>query len=434
MKTENDYLPKVLILSHEVINLTTSVGKTLSQYFSNWPTNKICQVYLHSELPTTHICEEYYRITDFDIIRSFIPFKSSGRAIIDDEIDENRISARTDTGLKHSIYRKGQQKKSWMFPVRDFLWSFGTWKSKSFNNWLKQCKADVVFFPTSDYLFPYHILEYITNQLGIPVVVCVFDDYYFSTIMKDSYITKGYIKKLRKILSRTILRSKYVLYNQPKMQQLYAQMFPNRSDNIFVTTNLLEDEEKSNNPIKLSYFGSLGLGRDDSIVKIGRAIREVAPEQDIYIDVYSSETDPTIIQKLNQLNRINFHGEITATDVKRVISETNILVLPESFDPIYRGRIEYALSTKVAEYLGSNRCILAFGPDYSGTIGYLKDNNVGAVATSIDQLSNILRIILFDKETRKRISADQRKIAQFNHSNNRNDNVLKNALCRSVEP
>ena len=72
--------PKVLIVSHEVINKNTSVGKTLFQYFEKWPQGKLSQLYFHSEIPTTTICKQYYRITDFDIIKSLFPFKQIGRA------------------------------------------------------------------------------------------------------------------------------------------------------------------------------------------------------------------------------------------------------------------------------------------------------------------------------------------------------------------
>lgn len=392
--------PKVLIVSHEVINKNTSVGKTLFQYFEKWPQGKLSQLYFHSEIPTTTICKQYYRITDFDIIKSLFPFKLEGREIKPCEIDEERKNARTDEGISKKIYRLGQKKNSLMFPLRDLLWGLNKWKTKELKDWVGKNKPDVIFFLTSDYQFPYAVLTYILKHFGIPVVVCVFDDYYYGTIMKKNIVSNIYVNNLRKKIRKTLNSSKFILYNQPKMEALYHKNFLVPSDILYVSASQSYSVEKDNQSIIISYFGSLGLGRADTILSIGAVIEEVLPDINIRIDVYSSESDNYIINKLRKNKRIHFYGSISSEEVNKKIDDSNVLLLPESFDTRYKGRIEFALSTKVPEYLGSNRCILAYGPLYAGTMEYLYKNNVGVVCISKEELKVALKNVIIDELAR----------------------------------
>ena len=65
-----------LIISHNVFCKTTSMGKTLSSYFETWDQNDLAQLYVHSEIPTSNICKNYYRITDKEMIKSIFSRKS----------------------------------------------------------------------------------------------------------------------------------------------------------------------------------------------------------------------------------------------------------------------------------------------------------------------------------------------------------------------
>ena len=426
---KNNLYPSVLIVAHEVINKTTSVGKTLYQYFSNWPVDKISELYFHSEIPTTHTCERYYRITDFDMLKSVIPFRNTGTIFEKEDIDENLVSARVDVGTEKLIYQAGSKKKPWMFTCRNLLWRLNTWKNRKLDSWIEEVKPEVIFFPTSDYTFPYEIVEYISKKFNIPVVTCVFDDYYYSAINKNTFLNKLNIHFLHKKIKCCMDNSSFILYNQPKMQRLYQKDFgkvPN--DVFFMSTAISNAKEKDNNPIIISYFGSLGLGRHEAIFDIGNILKEITPDANIFIDVYSAESDANVLSLLVPENRIRFRGSISAKEVEEVVLNSNVLLLPESFNDRYLGRIEYALSTKVPDYLGSNRCILAYGPEAAGSIGYLKESGLDSVAVNIDDLKAILIKLIEDSGFRREMAQKQIELAKKNHSSKVNHEVLLKAL------
>ncbi len=428
MCSENNTYPHVLIVAHEVINTTTNVGKTLYQYFNGWPTDKLSELYFHSEVPTTHLCEQYFRITDFDVIKSLNPFYKPGTEYKSEHIQDELQFARVDKGFQSFVYQKGTKKKDWMFLGRNCLWGLGTWKTKKLDDWIKRINPDVIFFPTSDYVFAYKIVEYLSKKYSLPVVICVYDDYYFGQINKDTLLNRYNQRELKKHLKFVFDHMDFALYNQPKMRALYQQEFGLPSDVFYVYADCSDHEERSDGKTVISYFGGLGLGRLDSIIEIGNALDEVDIDGDTQINIYSAEKDKEVIQRINNSARLSFRGSVPAQEVVRLVKESNILLLPESFDPQHLGRIEYALSTKIPEYLASNRCILAYGPEAAGTIGYLKESGVGGVSTDYDDMKEKLREFLVSKDKRKECVAGQMLLAKKNHSYSRNHAVLKNAF------
>ena len=69
-------MKKVLIMSHNVLSPTSSMGKTLISYFHDCETSDLAQFYIHSEVPTDTLCQNYYRVTDKDMIKSIFTRKS----------------------------------------------------------------------------------------------------------------------------------------------------------------------------------------------------------------------------------------------------------------------------------------------------------------------------------------------------------------------
>ena len=433
MRNENNAYPSVLIVAHEVINTTTSVGKTLYQYFNGWPTDKLSEIYFHSEVPTTHLCEQYFRITDFDVIKSLTPFYKPGTEYKREHIQDELPFARVDKGFQSFVYQQGMKKKDWMFLGRNCLWGLGTWKTKKLDEWIKRINPDVIFFPTSDYVFAYGIVEYLSKKYSLPVVVCVYDDYYFGQINKDTLLNRYNQRELKKHIKFVFDHAAFALYNQPKMRALYQQEFELSSDVFYVYADCSDQEERDDGKTVISYFGSLGLGRLESIIDIGRAIEDVDADGDTQIFIYSAEKNNDILKRMNSAARLSFQGSVPSQEVLRLVNNSSILLLPESFNPQYLGRIEYALSTKISEYLASNRCILAYGPKEAGTIGYLKDNGVGCVATNYDEMKAKLRELLVSTNKRKEYAAGQMLLAKQNHSYSRNHTALKNAFLSACK-
>ena len=95
---------RVLLISHTALSKTNNMGKTLLSYLSDYKAGEVAQLYIHSEVPTDGtICTNYYRFTDIDAVKSIVNPLHRGHIFGKDDIERDRIIARTDEGIVNSV-------------------------------------------------------------------------------------------------------------------------------------------------------------------------------------------------------------------------------------------------------------------------------------------------------------------------------------------
>ena len=97
---------KVLIVSHNVLGLDGNMGKTLHAYFQDWKTEDLCQLYFHSEVPTTHLCEEYFRITDFDLVNALRLHRPGTPLAAADRGPRQRLASAWASSVRDSVRKR----------------------------------------------------------------------------------------------------------------------------------------------------------------------------------------------------------------------------------------------------------------------------------------------------------------------------------------
>ena len=65
-------IPKVLIISHNVLSKFSNNGKTIFSIFENWPEKNLAQIYFRNEIPDFNSKVSYFRIFEYDIIQSIL--------------------------------------------------------------------------------------------------------------------------------------------------------------------------------------------------------------------------------------------------------------------------------------------------------------------------------------------------------------------------
>lgn len=423
---------KVLIISHNIISRTNNMGKTLLSYFDGWGADKLCQLFLQSEAPTTDCCGAYYRVNDVDIVKSLIFHKKPGVALREQDYSADG-ELRIDSEVAAEMYKVGKKRKPWMYVARNAIWAMNTWKTDNLDKWLEECNPDVIFFASGDYAFSYKIVEYVSKKLNIPIVTAVFDDYYFYRAKSYSPLARLNTYVFRKTFSRIMKQSASALYVHPAMKEKYDEEFRVKSEVVYTSAEVVCVPEKENEVINISYFGGLDLKRYESLIEIGMTLRRISPDGQIYLDVYSGEKQTDILEKMTIENGIRFMGSVGAQEVKERQKQSNILVLAESMSPEILERIRYSLSTKAAEYLASGRCILAYGPREAGVISYLIENDAACVVTNQRELEEKLSKLITSPALRKQYAKNQLELAAKNHRADQNREIIRKLICTAVE-
>jgi len=404
---------RVLIISHNVFSATENMGKTLTSYFSEFPTEELAQFYIHSEIPTTNYCQNYYRITDKEAIKSIF-LGSSGRIFTKEDIKLHRISARTDNGVTGSLYQKARKRTPAIYLARNLWWKLAHWNTKQLHMWLNEFKPECVFLASGDYAFIYEIALKIAKFRRIPLYISCMDDYYFYNKNQDSVLGRWQHKLFMKSVKRAVDYSSKLFCICDKMAEDYAAYFHKPCITVPTPATIevpLAVEKKQ----KISYLGNLGYRRNEQLIAIGQNLKKLGLEPD-HIDVYSSESRKEVLEKMTEENGIVFHGAVGAKEVLRIMGESLAVIHTESFDEKIRQAVCYSVSTKIADSLASGTCIFAYGPQEIASMSYLEKNKAAVCCTDENNLENTLRMLIADKELRNSCVKNALNLAQRNHT------------------
>lgn len=409
---------RVLIIGHNVLDQRTAFGKTLISFFKDWGKNNLSELFFHSEVPTINVCGNYFRITDTDVFNNVIKkCRLTGRSFGIDDIDETRTTPRTDTGIKSKIYSFGRKRSSLIYIARNYIWKHANWFSDELQKWITDFKPDVIFFAAGDYSFAYDITYKISNEFNIPVVMYCCDDYYINRINPHSLLSKTVYNGLIKSVKRCLEKTTAIITICDKMTDAYKSFFGKPVYTIYTgySSTYLHSDQKTKSFV---YLGNLGYSRYKSLIQIGKALKKISDETDekYIIDVYSAENRHKVLKHLTIKNGIAFHGVIGADEVRRVISESIFVLHVESFTKKIIRKVEYSVSTKIADILVSGTCCFAYGSSNIASIKYLMDNDAAIIVNSKKELSNIIVKALRDKKLCSEKIKKARALAEKNHN------------------
>lgn len=414
---------KVLLISHNVLCQTSNMGKTLSSYFYNWEANDIAQLYIHSEVPTSDICHNYYRITDKEMIKSVF-VRKSGTILNEKNIRRELVDSRIDTGSTAKLYQKARKRTPLIYFIRNLWWKLGKWKTKKLLNWVDDFNPDIVFLASGDYYFIYDIALELAKYKNIPLVISCMDDYYLYNKNEKKIGGKKVHKTFMKHVRKAMEYASCIYPICEKMGKDYYKLFNKPYHTLFTPSSFDKPlEHKKTNSI--SYVGNLGYKRYEQIIKLGKVLKSIKidgkPE---CIDVYSAENRPEILAHLTEENGINFHGKIGSEEVKKVLGESLATIHTESFDEVTRKSVAYSVSTKIADSLASGTPILAYGPKEIASIEHLLENGSAYCITDDENLENKLIEFITDEKIRQRIVENAIKLANKDHNKSKNCKMI----------
>jgi len=411
--TENNKI-KVLVISHIAFSQNTNMSKTLSSYFKGFQTENIGQLYFYPEIPTVDngVCKKFYRITDAQAIKSIFMRFNAGDPISCSE-DSSKISQPSVSGLREY----GRKRSPLIYLGRDMIWALSSWHTKKLKLWLDEFNPDIVFFASGDYAFSYRIAYKIAKKRKIPLVVSCMDDFYLFNMNSDTFLGRLRQKYFMHSVKQTMEYASGIVTLNTKMNDAYHDIF-NKKTFVYHNSAVNFDDLKVIEKRNISYLGNISLGRYKQLIDIGKALKEIDPN--LYINIYSSETDKNVLKEMTLKNGIKFCGSVSADEVGKIVKNSLLVIHTESFEDIFKERVRYSTSTKIPDCLLSGTCMLAYGPSDVASIEYLKENKAAFIIDDKENLKEKLIELLGNSELRENTIRNATKLAAKNHNSDIN--------------
>lgn len=424
---------KVLVVSHTVFSESGNMGRTMADFFSAFPCDLLAQIYFHSEVPTLDICHRYFRVTDRNVLKSVFTRRAGYRIFNENDIDKGRKTSRTDKGIVAKIYQFSRRRTPIIYILRNLMWRTGVWDSKAMNSWLDKVNPDVIFFAAGDYSFSYRVVERISKKRGIPVVMWFCDDHFLNLRDNPSFLECFVKKDLIKWAKKVAQLSCGMIAISDKMKDDYSKLFNQDIEVLRISAKVNSSLVPSERRTGVVYAGNLGVQRLDSLIELGKTLKNAGIPGYDHIDVYSGERDPNRLALLKEENGIIFHGAVPQGELARVLQSARYLLHVESKDPEAIRRTRYSLSTKIGESLVCHGVIFAYGPKEISSMTYLSDHHAAVMLESASDLIDKINYYNEHHDEYQNIVSNALKLAESQHNKTLNDKLLYSMLTQAQE-
>ena len=252
------------------------------------------------------------------------------------------------------------------------------------------------------------------RKTSLPAVAWFMDDYYRS---------RSANRAAGKLWARAARR--FVI--SEAMQERFTQLYGDECEvlNNSVSVPPFNPAKPHGLPLRIAYAGAAHSYYRDTLSMV---LGELAGlDGQVELDLYTHEELPLA---LTGKDCLPCHRRLPLPSAKLIerLWDYDVLLHLSSFRPEHRSIAETSLASKIADYLASGRCILAFGPPYAENIRYAQRHGLAEVVTTNQQLRSTLLRLLQDPGRRLDLGARAYEFALARHDQRRNAPRLWRAL------
>lgn len=241
---------------------------------------------------------------------------------------------------------------------------------------IQQRKIDVLLMcPQND--FDLAAAVEVVEKTGLPSVAWFMDDYYTNeaSMSRVRELWKGSYHRF--VASETMQESFSELYGGASEMLNNSVPFPERYS---------EPVSGSDSRLRIAYTGAINSYYLESMSAVLGELHGL--NQEVSLDIYSPDELPSQWRSEQDVPWRHLPPVPKDGLIER-LQEYDVVLLLSSFKPEHRKLAETSQAGKMADYLASGRCILAYGPEYADNVRYIRRYDLGETVTS--QAPGVLR-------------------------------------------
>lgn len=419
----------VLVISRNAWDDTNAIGNTLSNFFTGIDDAEFANVYFRSASPNNKICNNYYHVTETEIVKKwFTPSKIGKQFSFSDEIithKKTKLQKKEKTLV--SLIRNNNLKLAYW--LSDCIWYSKKWQNKNLDEFIENFNPDVAITFVKSSPQYYLMVRYLREKYDIPIFSWIADDEY-TGLQKKKSIRE--IEKLKYILNESAV----VKGCSQKICNYYNSVFKCNAEPLYKGckfTNTVKSHISK--PLRMIYSGNLLYGRQEIIKQIARVLDSYDPDgQKVNFEIYSNTTlDEGDKHFFEACTCSSFMGCLDYQGIKERLEQADINLLVESFEESQILKTKYSFSTKIIDYLQSGSIILAIGPKEISSIEYVKQIPGAYVIDCMNLLEERIGEILDDYENFMYRKQQIRQFAENNHNYSKNVKRIKDILIECAK-
>ena len=412
----------VLVFSHSGFSDTDANGITLKNLLSAIDKEQKAQFYCDTATPDFTAAQQYFRVTDVQMLKAFF-FRKSKHIFTAQQEQKKAAPVRKISGSlkkrKYNFFLK------WL---RERLWCISPWGHRALRSWITSLAPDAIVYMVGESHFMDKLVLKTCKRTKKPLILYHAEAYRIIDLNTRRGLDRVYYRKSQKLYARLNDLARLIIYQSEPLQVGYEAKYPHKAQTMLAynPAQRLQIPYQPNHPLCITYFGNLGVGRHESLIETANILQKLDPE--LKIDVYGKAL-AQIEDALRACEGIRFHGFLEQEQLREIIAASDILLHVESFSPEIMPKLRFAFSTKIAQCLASGRCFLSYAPETAASSQYLR--SVGApIACDARQLEVLLSQMIADEALRKKSVEKCLRIAEKNHDLERTAVCVREAILR----
>lgn len=390
---------KILVPSDTPWNTNNSFGNSYANIFDDLEGYEIANIYCKEGVVNDFRVSRAYKVTARMLLRGMCDhFYIPGEETMVEDIKGDRAEF---SKSENAIITFGKKHRFQIFFwVYGWIWRWGNWNNEKLKCFLEEFKPDMIFCPI--YPFPYinrMILE-LKKQTGVPVLGYISDDNYTLRMFHPSpffwlnrLIQRRWVKRVIDACDILYVISDIQKKEYDKIFNRDSYILTKGKDFTVAPPKAIPSHEP---PYRIVYAGNIGGARWKTLSKIINVMKEINKDRTFFkLDIYTATPlTNKMAKKLNVLGTAEVKGKIPYKEVAQKQAEADILLHAAPTDIIHRWEEHHGFSTKLVDYMASNRAILSYGFNDQAAVEYLRKQNVAFVASSPQELTGILKKII----------------------------------------
>lgn len=396
---------RILTLSNAPWDDRRSTGNTQSNWFSGWADTELFSMYTSKGKPDNKCCQCYYQVTIADIAKHVFLRNRIGRYFQQKDIlaevtpsTAGGIKVPTGKGLKNNFIQL----------IVELLYSSKIWLNRKLKGYVADFDPEIVFFFAFAEPFRYNLAQYLKKHTRAKFVMFVSDDVW-GQMQNKSWLLRSVYRN----------RCRFLFCNADKIygvsQMLcdeYSQLFNLPITPLYKGCDITPSKTEVGHPIQLVYAGNLFYGRDKTLEALANQLKETNEDGvKMQLLIYSSTIVSEEMQhKLNIEGTSKLCGVRPYDEIKKIMSNADIVLHVESFDPEQIKIVRLSLSTKIMDCMQSGAAMMVIGPKGIASVEYPR--GIDGVFV-VDELSGLKQAVNDIIEDPSKIISGAKKLNEY---------------------
>ena len=392
-------MKKILVASDTPWNTNNSFGNSYANIFDKLEGYEIANIYCKEGIVNDKRVSRAFKVTAKMLLKNLQnPSCPSG---IETGIEDIKEDHAEFTKCEHAVINFGKKYRFQIFFwIYGCIWRIGKWNSLELEEFVADYNPDLLFCPIYPFTYMNRLVLELKKKTGAPLMGYISDDNYTFRMVNFSPLYWIYRFMLRKSVKRVVDQCDILYVISDIQKREYDKIF--RKDCHILTKgkdfSVIPPSYKRNHkqPYILVYAGNIGGARWKTLKIIVDVMREINKRK-LYFMLYIYTATPLtgkMKKALNVPGVSKLMGKIPYSEVEKKQLQADLLLHAAPIDLIHRWEEHHGFSTKLVDYMASNRAILSYGFDDQAAVEHLRKHDGAFVASNKAELKEIFMKII----------------------------------------